>query len=236
MWMAVARHPDWYLEYSEDLNTAEGKKQLRGKWIIALPELSAFSRRETRDVKAFITRQAENFRDIYERMHEDHKRSSVLCGDTNDDSYFTDPTGNRRYWPIATGGVRLEALTEDMDQIWAEAVYRRRVLFEKFWPELGEDDDFISAQRAAVADRYKKDAWHETIANWLDVRKAGGKDVSKLHNATILAYDILEMRAKDVSQTHQERIGNVLKMLGYERKSVWLDNRTQQGWHIKKGD
>lgn len=231
-WMIVARRQEWYLEYTEDLKTAEGRKQLRGRWIIALPELSALSKKEARDVKAFVTRQSENYRDIFEKYYRDHARSSVLCGDTNDEQYFTDRTGNRRYWPVATGVVQANDLDADMDQLWAEAVVRYRA-GDRWWPDDVADAEFIRLQAAQTEKRRKDDVWHQHIVDWLDRETAAGREVDALPNATNLAFKIIGIQVKDVKQADAEQIGGVLKLLGYERQSVWLDGKTQQGFKKK---
>lgn len=101
-------------------------EQSRGKWIIELPELSGMKKAEVESVKANMARTSDRARGAYGRIAEEIARSFVFAGTTNSDKYLSDPTGNRRFWPVKVGTIDLAALKRDRDQLWAEAATRER--------------------------------------------------------------------------------------------------------------
>lgn len=109
---------------------------VRGKAIVHLSELSAMSRAETNHMKDFVTQTEDTARLPYEPEATTLKRTWVLVGSTNDETYLKDVTGDRRYLPIECGlpdfgpdGVpraykkMFSDLDRERDQIWAEAIH-----------------------------------------------------------------------------------------------------------------
>jgi predicted P-loop ATPase len=113
---------EWFHDGLSDMHGKDASAALRGKWIIELPELSAMRRSDTEAVKAFLSRTEERYRPAYGRTEVIKPRRCVFAGTTNRNDYLTDDTGERRFWPVTVGAVKLDELTQDREQIWAEAV------------------------------------------------------------------------------------------------------------------
>lgn len=109
---------------------------LQGKLIYEMPELASFRKAETNEIKAFIGRGTDRYRPPYGRKVVDRPRMFVMAGSVNPTAgYLTDPTGNKRYWPVKCGKrIDLEAINNDKIQLWAEAVYRYKA-GEQIWLE-----------------------------------------------------------------------------------------------------
>jgi len=123
--------------------------------------------REVERIKAFLSRKVDGpVRLAFGRQSVSVPRAFVCFGSTNERFFLKDMTGNRRFWPVATGAINLDKLVADRDQLWAEAVHRDRAgepiqLPQHFW-----------AVAADVQDAHlEKDEWEEEIAEALDLSK-----------------------------------------------------------------
>jgi putative DNA primase/helicase len=126
--------PKWFSDSVIDIQNRDFYLLLRRVWILEWSELESMQRARHQDAaKAFITSAVDVYRAPYARATESVPRTSIIVGTTNDPSFLSDPTGNRRYWPIAVKReLNLTRLAEWRDQLWAEAV----VAFkkgEKWW-------------------------------------------------------------------------------------------------------
>ena len=108
---ALAGDGDMFGDNLPDMTRKDAQEYVRGKWIIEVAELVA-ARREINAVKAFISRQSDEFRWSYGREVMQQPRRCVFIGSTNDDAYLRDETGNRRFWPVKVKQMDVEGLCE----------------------------------------------------------------------------------------------------------------------------
>ena len=194
----------WFSDSLPELTSGKDVSQhLQGKWLIEVGELSALNRAETTTLKAFITRQTERYRPSYGRKEVHQPRQCVFVGSTNDQLYLRDPTGGRRFWPVKTGIINLEALAADKDQLFAEAVHLFKAGAE-WWPDKDFEAEHIKPQQEA---RYEADAWEEKIVQFLE-----GKSRTNVYD---LARDAIGMETARIGTHDQRRIGAILAGLGW---------------------
>ena len=88
--------------------------------------------------------------------------SAFSSARTNANAYLHDPTGNRRFWPVKVGTIRLAKVGTIVSQLWAEAVdaYRKG---EPWW--LSSKHERLAAREQQG--RLELDPWHDRIADYV---------------------------------------------------------------------
>jgi predicted P-loop ATPase len=118
---ALCPHPRYFRDDLPDIQSKDARQAVADSWIIELSELT--QRKADRDAfKAFITARVDKFRPPYGRDEATIARRAVMVGTTNEDEFLTDPSGNRRFWPLAcTRKADIDEALAERDQLWAEA-------------------------------------------------------------------------------------------------------------------
>lgn len=108
----------------------EAYEQLRGVWIMEIPELRGVQSRSTNGRKAFITKSEDRYRAAYLKYTKTYKRQCVFIASSNDMIFLDDPAEEgRRWWGLVCQrkhiriDIHSEAFLDLVDQYWAEAVH-----------------------------------------------------------------------------------------------------------------
>lgn len=107
---------------SLDVTNKDSIKISVSRWITELGETDGtLKKSSSSELKAFLTRDRDEFRPPYGRREIEFKRRTVFCGTVNPSEFLTDETGNRRYWVIECKGIDWD-FKFDAQQIWAEVL------------------------------------------------------------------------------------------------------------------
>jgi predicted P-loop ATPase len=211
---------EWFSDNLPDVTSGkEVSQHLRDKWLIEVSEMHAMSRAEASQLKAFISRTTERYRPSYGRMQVVEPRQCVFIGTTNKDTYLRDETGGRRFWPVKTGRIDIDGLTEERDQLFAEAVHAYRQ-GTQWWPDRNFEREHIMPEQE---ERYEADAWEENITDYISTRT----------KVTIgqVAREALHIETPRIGTSEQRRIAAVLEFLQW-RRSDKREPGTGKRWWI----
>ena len=230
----------WYNDSIQTFTGKEAQEQLRGSWLVEIPEVDRFSTKfDSAIIKQFITRRDDIFRESYGHRTASHPRRCIFVATTNNPEFLVDATGNRRWWVVpchATAknrGVDMKELKEDRDQVWAEAVAIWRA-GESLELDGALADTALQLQENAQSD----DSWRGLIGEWLDREvpddwgkwdldrrrlwwsggEVPGADIKTVRRDSVCVAEIwCELMNKDKSDLDAQRsrrIGNILRALG----------------------
>jgi predicted P-loop ATPase len=198
------------------IGAKDADEKLQGTWLIEVPELEKFRKSSVETLKAFISRSTDRFRWTYATEVRDYPRTCIFVCKTNETSYLHDHTGNLRFLPITVGDIDLEAVERDRDQLWAEAVFRKRRGEDHF---IRDDDPVLSLARAEQEDRVVRDAWHDIIEEYVLAHDSVGVTLTEVLSEAVRLPPALQ------TPSHVARVQRILVSVGWERKRVTQGTR-----------
>ena len=193
---------------------------MRGKWVLEVSEMHAFSRAEASLLKQFLSRPIEDYTPKYGRDEVHEPRTAVLIGTTNKSTYLMDETGGTRFWPVKCVKIDIDAFLAVRDLLFAEAVgaYRAGV---QHWPDRNFEKLVIAPEQTH---RQFVDAWTEEVIRITAM--VATTTVAEVAKSLNISTDHLDMMA-------QKRIATILRNIGFERRRstggghVWARNENQ---------
>lgn len=200
----------------------DGGEQLRGKWILEIPELAAKKKSNNEEMKAFMSRRSDDYRAAYARKTEKRPRQAVLVGTSNDMEFITDETGDRRNVPLLcqkehiTMDISKDLTPEFLLQLWAEA----KVYFDQ-----GKEsylDKQLESELSEMQTRHKKtDPLQDEVLEYAARIEEKGR--AHLCVREIWDHVVADDPKKKPTRKDSDRIIAMLTSLGYKRtaKKKW---------------
>jgi len=202
---------EWFSDEALNIGDKDAVLTMQSKWLIELGELSALSRSEINDMKAFITRRTDRIRAPYGKRVEEFPRQCIFIGSTNLDEYLRDETGNRRFWPVKCGdSIDFKAVKKWRSQLFAEA-YQYYLLGETLYLEGTELNAVAQMEQEK---RAEVDEWYGAVVDIVDGpmfprHSFEMREVSKCMDQFSNAHQL--------SPWDQKRIAKCLRTMGYEK-------------------
>ena len=211
---ALAVRDDWFATDLPDIKGKDAVHHVLGPWIIELDELDALSRKEATSVKSYVSRRTDRARLSYGKLSTNHPRRVVFCGTTNEDTYNTDATGGRRYWPFKIRRqIDVSAIEQDRDQLWAEAV----ACYGKGHAWHFDEEALQKIAKVEQDKRFKPSPWLDPIEGHL----VGKSEIT----VSDLLTDCLDIAKAHQNQIHMNDAVRCLQHLGWKQKQVRRDGK-----------
>lgn len=211
--------------FSDDLPLDVDAKQIiertSGKWLIEAAELSGMHASRMEHLKAMLSRQVDGpVRMAYARDSIEQPRQFIIIGTTNSHNYLSDPTGNRRFWPVRIINFDVERLREVRDQIWAEALHRvKQHESIRLPPHLYEHANFQQERRRV------DDPWEVILSAYFNDQP----DPFRIAPDEI--WEILGISNDRLTEASQRRVSVLMQKLNFRRMTVRSRNhKAVKGW------
>lgn len=210
---------DWFADTPFRMGEKDGYLSIQGVLLYEVAELEQFNRSEVTAIKAFMSSTVDRFREPYGRRMKNMPRRCAFGATTNEGEYFKDTTGNRRFWPVATGRINLEALATDRDQLFGEAVAMMRAGVQHY-PTRDQQTRLISPEQE---NREIPDPWHGHIYDYLEGLNGDGtpKLSGRIDRVTVrelltkgLHFEISKLGP---AKLESMRISAIMRKLGWEK-------------------
>lgn len=218
----------WFSDAHIDIGNKDAVLAMQSVWILELGELSSVKRADLETVKSFVTRQTDRIRLPYGRIAVDLPRQCVFLGTTNKQNYFTDATGNRRFWPVNIGKCEFKKLERDRDQLLAEALF----CWELQEPLYLENREVEKLAEGEQADRTFTDLWAEKLQTWLE-KPPANFDPKRFLLSELFSEGAPFQFSKE-SLADQHRVGEALRWHGYKKVRVQEGKIRKVLW-VKQG-
>jgi hypothetical protein len=225
----LAGSPDLFTD--QDLLAQDGQAQqeiVKGKLVVELAELSGLKRAENEKIKSYLTRTHDRGRPAYGRLSVDQPRRFTPFATTNEEEYFRDATGNRRWWPVKVAGYDREAFLRDRDQLLAEAAF-----YEAEGETLYLPAGVKAAARTEQEARMVEDGWVDLLAGVPGVQGKGDTEYRVLTKH--LLTDTLKLPADRCNDATLKRLRVTMLKLGWQGPDTLRVNGEQGKGYRRKG-
>ena len=200
----------------KDISTKDALMIMHRSWIMEMSELDHInSKKQSGEIKAFLSQSTDMFRVPYGKVTEDFPRRGIIVGSTNrHDGFLLDETGSRRFWVIETSctienQINCGGLSMEVDQLWSQAVCEYKN---------GTDCQLPIETELAINEKNERylidNPWKNKIADYVNA------PVNALQEFTTnkILTEVIEKPLERQSRYDQMQVATILKDLGLVKK------------------
>lgn len=217
----------WFTDNAIRMGDKDSLLALQAVWLAESSELESLNKSETNAIKQFLSASEDLFRPPYGAQMIKRPRHAVFGGTTNADVFLKDVTGDRRFWPLEVGEIRIDVLQEQRLQLFAEALH----LLEsddpedrRTYPNRQEEKELVFPEQ----DRFKMtDVWEDILFDYVNRSIPDKNDeVSapvRAHRSFFSTRELFEHALQikadriDGNKIMENRIGNCMRAIGFDK-------------------
>ena len=192
---------------------------LHQQWCCELAEIT--TKKKAGELKAFLSRSEDSFREPYGRTIKTYKRKNIIVGTVNEPEFLVDPTANRRFWVIPIcGKIDLSLVSRLRDSIWFQA---------KQAYQAGEPW-YLSDKRQEESEKLNQtyiytDSWdNEALDNYLTGFEEIGITIREILTNH---FDFL---TEQVGKSQEMRLSKILSQKGWRKTQKWHNGKNRKCW------
>lgn len=217
-----------YVEIKLDDEEDNLARKIRGKLIAEFAELKGLHNKDTESVKAYISRQHEEWVPKYDEFSTTFPRRLLFIGTSNKEEFLADETGDRRWFPIRVYEGDYIAIKRDRDQLWAEA----KIMFEK---EHSVQPFYEKANTLAKLIREQftiSDVWDESVFKYLHMKDENGirpvdREFLFMHE---IMHEVFGVGQINIKRFDTMRVGKILHKNGFKTCMKRVDGVPKRVW------
>lgn len=189
---------------------------LAGKALVEISEMGIRGNTNANHVKAMISRTVDAGRTAYARSVTERPRRNTFVGTANDDTPLEDPTGNRRFLPVA--------ITQEIDLVWLRSNIHQ-IVGEACALEASGTDFAIPRDVWSDAARHQEAARQESDVETLLVEWFAEPAFSY-----ITAADLVHLSQLAGWRAANSGRSMYMKSLGFRKDQAYLGGRRTRIW------
>lgn len=206
-------------------------KYLATKMIINLDELSSFNRTDINILKSVLTDDRVIVRLPYKAYDVHLWRRASFVGNTNNDTFLTDETGNRRFLVHRITGITIDKKM-DVSRLYAQALALFKDKFQYWY-----DGESIGTNEKANESFRHISIEEELVTRFLRVptpEQMALNDYDLDNTTAINTKLVVKSDGKiNVNDTTVRRLGQVMTKLGFKKVSKRINGRAVHVWAYK---